>query len=452
MSTLRIGMDIQEFVSQFKNHPVLFIGSGFSLRYLKNSFNWNELLQHVCYELTENKEMYLDIKSKNYINGEYKYEEIATEIEKIFNEKLQKDRDGKFKEINDIFYENMNNEINLSRFKIYITKLLKDKIIRNDKQSELNELLKVRKNIGSIITTNYGTLVEKIFEFEPLVGNNILLSNPYGSVYKIHGCISSPEDIIITKEDYKLFEYKYDLIRAQLLSLFIHNPIIFLGYSVSDSNIQKILKTIFSYVSSNTELSKKIRDNFLLVEYEENSTSEAIVEHDIRIDENVTIRINKIKTDNYTTIYKTLSELILPVSAMDIRKVQKAWNEIRAGGNIEVSIIDNLDELKNNQMILAVGSRDNIKYEYQPAKEMMQNYFEILDKSNEKLIELLNKQTINASQYFPIYAFSKICYKLERVQKYKKQQVKKINEYFNGIGSGNYQKNHSNILDIFLDD
>ncbi|WP_319926941.1 SIR2 family protein [Xenorhabdus littoralis] len=113
-----------------------------------------------------------------------------------------------------------------------------------------------------------------------MIGNNILLSHPYGSVYKIHSCISSSDDIIIIKEDYRLFEYKYDLIRAQLLSLLIHNPIIFFGYSVSDSNIQKMLKTIFPYVSSNTELSKKIRDNFLLVEYEENSTSEAMVEHD----------------------------------------------------------------------------------------------------------------------------------------------------------------------------
>ena len=28
----------------------------------------------------------------------------------------------------------------------------------------------------------------KIFDFSPLIGNDILLSNPYGSVYKIHGC------------------------------------------------------------------------------------------------------------------------------------------------------------------------------------------------------------------------------------------------------------------------
>ncbi|MDI5499114.1 SIR2 family protein, partial [Salmonella enterica subsp. enterica serovar Montevideo] len=132
-------------------------------------------------------------------------------------------------------------------------------------------LIKTRKNIGSIITTNYDQLVENIFDFNPLIGNNILLSNPYGSVYKIHGCVSDPNNIIITGEDYANFDNKYELIRAQLLSIFIHNPIIFIGYSISDKNIKYLLKTIFSYVDLNTELAKRIKDNFLLVEYEKDS-------------------------------------------------------------------------------------------------------------------------------------------------------------------------------------
>lgn len=39
-----------------------------------------------------------------------------------------------------------------------------------------------------------------MFSFNPLIGNDILLSNPYGSVYKIHGCISAPDKIIITEK------------------------------------------------------------------------------------------------------------------------------------------------------------------------------------------------------------------------------------------------------------
>lgn len=116
---------------------------------------------------------------------------------------------------------------------------------KEDMKDEIAAFKKIRKNISSIVTTNYDKITETIFEFMPLIGNDILLSNPYGSVYKIHGCVDKPESIIITENDYKSFRERYELIRAQLLSLFIHNPIIFLGYNLGDDNIKTLLKTIF---------------------------------------------------------------------------------------------------------------------------------------------------------------------------------------------------------------
>jgi hypothetical protein len=40
-------MKINEFVKQFTNHPVLFVGTGVSLRYLQNSFTWDGLVSRV---------------------------------------------------------------------------------------------------------------------------------------------------------------------------------------------------------------------------------------------------------------------------------------------------------------------------------------------------------------------------------------------------------------------
>ncbi|EAK9444104.1 SIR2 family protein, partial [Listeria monocytogenes] len=233
------------------------------------------------YELTGNNETFLDLKSKSQnSDGTFSYEEIASDIESLFNNTLSQDRDGKFKEINDVFYDNMENGINLSRFKIYISKLQDDLSIKKDKQAEITALKKVRKNIGSTITTNYDELIEDLFEFSPLVGNDILLSNPYGSVYKIHGCVTNPDKIIITNEDYTLFDKKYELIRAQLLSLFIHNPIIFIGYNIGDDNIRKLLKTVFTYVPPNSEVAQKIKSNFLVVEYDKGSTNLEVHDYD----------------------------------------------------------------------------------------------------------------------------------------------------------------------------
>lgn len=309
-------MNISEFIGQFRNHPVLFVGTGMSLRYLENSYSWDELLKKICFELKGNNEFYYDIKSNHCYDGKYKYDEIASDIEREFNSILVTDRNGKFKEINDLFYGNMENGIDISRFKLYISEMFKELKYRDN--PEIVELKKVRKNISSIITTNYDCMLEDIFGFKPLIGNDILLSNPYGALYKIHGSVEEPDKIIITHDDYEKFNQKYELIRAQLLSLFIHNPIIFMGYNIGDDNIKQILKTIFTYVDPASEAAEKVRSQFLLVEFSEGSDNLEVTEHDIDVEGFSTIRINRIKTDNYTAIYKELSNLQLPVSAMDI--------------------------------------------------------------------------------------------------------------------------------------
>lgn len=417
-------MKIAEFIGRFSNHPVLFIGTGLSMRYLKNSYSWDQLLKKICYDLKGNNEFFYDLKGMYYKDGIYRYDKIATDIEKEFDAVLKNDRNGKFKNINDIFYENMDNGIVVSRFKIYISKIFENLEYRDT--SELTELKKARKNISSIITTNYDMMLEDIFGFLPLVGNDILLSNPYGSLYKIHGCVSQPDKIIITENDYKKFNEKYELIRAQLLSLFIHNPIIFIGYSIGDSNIKDILKTIFTYVEPDSPEADKIRSHFLLVEYEADSENLDVSEHDIDVEGFSTIRINRIKTDDYSELYSGIAKLQLPVSAMDIRKVQTVVKEIYSGGSIKVSITDDLDELENGDKVLAIGSHRSITYSYQTAPEMMKNYFSIIEEENNQVLELIDKVMIQSQQYFPIYAFSKIDPTIERIEKLKKQQINKL--------------------------
>ncbi len=51
-------MDIFDFINNYKNHPVLFIGTGFSLRYLENSYSWEGLLKKIAFELKGNNEFF----------------------------------------------------------------------------------------------------------------------------------------------------------------------------------------------------------------------------------------------------------------------------------------------------------------------------------------------------------------------------------------------------------
>lgn len=89
-------MKIENFINNFKNHPVFFVGTGISLRYLENSFTWDGLLSYISNELKGNDEFYYDLKYKYKNNGEYDYAKIATELEKEFDLILQSDRNEKF--------------------------------------------------------------------------------------------------------------------------------------------------------------------------------------------------------------------------------------------------------------------------------------------------------------------------------------------------------------------
>lgn len=422
-------MNITEFINNYSNHPVLFVGTGMSLRYLQNSYNWDQLLRKAIVDVLNDEEKYLDLKAKCKTGSSFDFPRLGNLVENIFNTELEKDRKGKFSYINDIFYQNMKIDKTLSRFKIYITEILKNTTIKEEKKTEIAELKRASKNISSIITTNYDNLIETVLNFTPIVGNSILLSNPYGSIYKIHGCINQPDKIILTESDYTEFDQKYELIRAQLLSLFIHNPIIFAGYNLNDANIKKLLKTIFSYVTPNSSQSEKIRKNFLLMEYESGSSNLDVVEHDIEMEGFQTIRINKLKTDDYSSVYSSLSSLKLPVTTLDIRKVQSVVKEIYSGGNIKVAIAEDIETLANGTKILAIGSVHTIKYTPVSTSEYISNYFSIIDEHNDQLISLLNKLKIQSNQYFPVYAFSTIYKDINDIDKLKAQQKKKVTEF-----------------------
>ena len=60
-----------------------------------------------------------------------------------------------------------------------------------------------------------------------------------GEIYKIHGCIHQPETMILTDDDYNDFSKRNTYLAAKLITIFLEHPIIFLGYSISDPNIQK---------------------------------------------------------------------------------------------------------------------------------------------------------------------------------------------------------------------
>lgn len=91
-------MKIEEFIKGYLNHRVLFIGTGLILRYLNNSYSWENLLQHICYQLTGNKEIFYDYKDEcQKEDASYDFPALGEKIENLFNETLKNERQGTLK-------------------------------------------------------------------------------------------------------------------------------------------------------------------------------------------------------------------------------------------------------------------------------------------------------------------------------------------------------------------
>ncbi len=103
---------------------------------------------------------------------------------------------------------------------------------------ELQYLVQNQNKFAGVITTNYDSILENIFkDFTVLVGqDSLLLANTLNifEIFKIHGCSTNPNSIILNEMDYENFDRKLKYLSAKLLTIFVEHPIIFIGYGLGD--------------------------------------------------------------------------------------------------------------------------------------------------------------------------------------------------------------------------
>lgn len=112
----------------------------------------------------------------------------------------------------------------------------------------------------NIITTNYDTLIEDSLNQKgdgcQVVRNDkdcTLIDKTIPTIYKIHGDLCDPDNIILTSADYEQYfdnrrnPNMWDVIKSHILQ----DNILFIGYSISDSNIIDIITRITDAVGDN---------------------------------------------------------------------------------------------------------------------------------------------------------------------------------------------------------
>ena len=458
-------MTISEFISKFRTHPILFIGAGISLRYYERAYSWESLLKTIAMDLNiGNPQLYLDLRNKAMdAQDTCDYPSLATALEEEIDTRLRgaSPKDESIPQIwgvvNEAFYETAGSYRKSSRLKIWVKELLSVLELDPLREYEIPSFKKACEKVASIVTTNFDTFVEDHLGFTPLLGNDILLSNPYQSVYKIHGSVTDPSNMVLTKKDYDLFNHRYELIQAQLISLFIHNPIVFLGYSINDANIQKLLSVIFSYVDKNSDLGRKVAENFLCVQYEQGSENLEIQEETFHIrltEREVDIPINVLKTDKFIALYDALSDLQLPVEAIHLKRVEHAFHRIKLGGEIAVKLVGDLENVDNRELVLAIGPRDRIDVSLDKiyrATEAIQSYFEITEEFKSGMVILTDD--VRKNVYFPAKGMAHVFPEMERKDELCQQQNKLLNKEFNQINKiPGCRSDHTHVDDILQDE
>lgn len=292
---------IKECIKDMGCQPILFIGSGFSKRYF-DAPNWHGLLEKMA---TANPLCH----KYNYYKQNYgSCIKIGTELAKEYfdwawNEELSIGCfDEKFKSDNyssDIFLKSKICDF----FKEITPKNIDD--LSEEKREELELIKQIRPH--AVITTNYDNFLEVIFDdFTPIIGQKILKNqyNSIGEIFKIHGCVTEPESLIITEKDYDEFKMKKKYLSAKMLTYFLEHPLIFIGYGVNDPNIQTILSDIDEILVSNSQLVP----NIFLLNWEESINEEKFynLEELLNLEDSKKIRIKSIVTDKYNWVFEAL--------------------------------------------------------------------------------------------------------------------------------------------------
>jgi hypothetical protein len=211
--------------------------------------------------------------------------------------------------------------------------------------------------------------MEKIFPHFPVfIGQDDLIfrdAQGIGDIYKIHGSVTDPNSLVLTKDDYARFNDRSHYLAAKLLTIFVENPVLFLGYSLSDKNIQTILHSIARCLTPSNV--SKLEDRLIFVEWSPHASDResrrTVDKHTIML-AGAPIPAKLIRANSFTPIFESLRRLhrTYPTDALRylkndvVRLVRSSDPEKR----IQVVDFDKDSDLEKVKVVIGVGSFSEI--------------------------------------------------------------------------------------------
>ncbi|MGG3885940.1 SIR2 family protein [Brevibacillus panacihumi] len=403
---------LSEHLKKFESAPFLFVGSGFSRRYLGLE-DWHGLLRRFAAFSEKPYEYYLSSTK----NGSA--EQVASLLANDFHQYWFQ---------NDQYKESRKENISLvvdrsSPLKIEIANYLKDKYYipgqSSTLEAEILQLKEVSRNgsIDGIITTNWDTLLEQLFDeagFQKYVGQNeLLFSDPkeIAEIYKIHGCCTKPNSLVLTEEDYKHFNDRNPYLAAKLLTIFIEHPVLFIGYSISDENVQSILGSITACLTN--ENIGKLRDRLIFLERAKEGEEDLFYDAPMVIN-TTNLPITRIRANSFEPVYKALAQYKRKYPVKVMRKMKNHIYELIRTNDPkgQLHAIMDLDrndiDLNTVEFVVGVGITKQLStkgYESISPKELFEGIIFDNDLDAEQVVLKTIPQVLLRDAFIPVFKY-----------------------------------------------
>lgn len=332
----------------FPTAPFLFVGSGFTRRYAHTP-DWAGLLREFAAVTGRPYERYA-----SDANGSLP--RIASLIGEDFRDVWWES--GQFEESREAHPSPLTR---LSPLKIEVARRFANVTDELPTEGPLNDELEALRGavVEGIITTNYDTSLEYVFtDFAVYVGQDqLLFKDPAGiaEIYKIHGSASDPESLVLTAEDYDRFDERNPYLAAKLLSIFVEHPIVFLGYSMSDNNVRKIVTSIASVLTA--ENLDRLADHLIFVNWEpEVEATLTVGNFDVGT---TVIPVRYATVPDYLGVFRVLGQLQRRFPARILRHLREEVYELvrtsKPTATVMVADLESDTDISEIDVVIGVG-------------------------------------------------------------------------------------------------
>lgn len=344
---MSLSNQLENELAKTKGIPFLFVGSGLSRRYLQLE-DWSSLLKQ--FAIARDFDYYLGKADSNL-------PKVATEIAQDFFEIWWSDD---YKALRESIAVGPTTKEDCLKYAIakYVGDREASQIDKAFASKEVEALKSA--SIDGIITTNWDQFLDKLFpDFKVYVGQQELLVHcPQGiaEIYKIHGCCKQPSSMVLTAADYDVFEKRNPYLAAKLVTLFIERPIIFLGYSLTDSNIQQLLGSIIRGIGH--EYLNKLQNKLIFVQRDGDNQGDSIMKSTYNIGDGV-LPVTVVRTNDFSQVYNATLNLKREYPTRVLRTLKKQVYElvknVSPSERIAVVDIEKLDDYSNLEVVMGVG-------------------------------------------------------------------------------------------------